>query len=295
VAASAGILRAWPELYGGQSRLRSHVIGVLTQARQDGVGTIVDATTFDLGRDVQLLSDVSTASGLGIIASTGHWLNPSATMVARTSDQLAELFIRELTVGADGTEIRAGAIKVAGEDSITPFEEKALIAAARANLVTGAPILTHTAARHRTGEKQADILEKAGVDPSRVVIGHSDDSAEVDYLVGLAKRGYWIGFDRIPSGALPEYGPQSVEDRLRMIVELIDRGFGGHLVLSHDEPIWAGLLTETDQERHKHAVPDSISYLPRIGLPALRGLGVTADQIHQLVVDNPRRWLTGDR
>jgi phosphotriesterase-related protein len=268
---------------------------VLTQAREDGIGTIVDATTFDLGRDMQLLSDVSTASGVGIVASTGHWLNPSATMVARTTDQLTQLFTRELTEGADGTGIRAGAIKVASEDSITPFAEKALLAAARANLATGAPILTHTAARHRTGEKQAEILEKAGVDPSRVVIGHSDDSAEIDYLVGLAKRGYWIGFDRIPSGALPEYGPQSVADRLRMIVELVDRGFGAQIVLSHDEPIWAGLLTETDQERHKSAVPDSISYLPRIGLPALQDLGITADQIHELVVDNPRRWLTGER
>ena len=52
------------------------------------------------------------------------------------------------------------------------------------------------------------------------------ESPEIEYLVGLVRRGYWISLDRLSSGALPEYGPQTVDDRLRMIVRLIDLGYG---------------------------------------------------------------------
>jgi phosphotriesterase-related protein len=292
-ASSPGILRTWPELYGGRDNLRDLAAGILARAKADGVSTMVDATTFDLGRDVELLAEVSALSGVTILASTGHWLDPSVTLAVRTAEQLGDLFTRELTEGTDGTGIRASVIKVASQETITPFEERVLVGAARASRRTNAPILTHTAALHRIGEKQAAVLETHGVDPSRVAIGHSDDSPAIDYLVGLARRGYWLSMDRISSGALPEYGPQTVDDRLRMIARLFDLGCGDRLLLSHDEPFWAGVLTEGDQQRHRDTIPDVISFIPRIALPALRKLGVTEDAITAMTIVNPRRWLTG--
>jgi phosphotriesterase-related protein len=293
VCASAGIVRGWPALFGGRAALVDRATEALIEAREAGVTTVVDATTFDLGRDMDVLAEVSTRSGVTILASTGHWLMPSPTMLARTVEQLADFFIGELLDGADGTTIRAAVIKVASEEEVLPFEERVLQAAARAHRAAAAPILTHAAARFRIGERQAHIFEAAGVDPSRVVIGHSDDSTDPGYLLGLLRRGFRIGMDRLPNGRLPEYGPQSVDDRIAMIVRLVDEGFADRIVLAHDDPIWAGLLTDADQRRHIESNPDRLAFVCRHIIPELRRRGVGDDAIEQMTVTSPRAWLTG--
>ena len=98
--------------------------------------------------------------------------------------------------------------------------------------------------------------------------------------------------DRLPHGRLPEYGGQSVQDRIEMIAKLIESGFGGQLLLSHDEPIWAGLLTDQDQERHQRSNPDGLTFISKVVIPGLETLGIPAEVISRIVVDNPRRWLT---
>lgn len=84
---------------------------------------------------------------------------------------LADWFTADVETGLDGTDVRAGVIKVASETELTPMEERILEAAARAHAATGVPILTHSLARVRMGEQQAAVLERFGVDPGRVVIG----------------------------------------------------------------------------------------------------------------------------
>ena len=292
-ASSAGILRSWPGLSGGRENLMASAVAALADAQTVGVRTIVDCTTFDLGRDGELLAEVSRASGVAIIACSGVWLDPPVTVRARTAAQLADWFIHDLLEGVDGTSVRAGVIKIATEEAIGPDEAKIIQAAGIAAVQTSAPIITHAAARHRGGEAQAALLESFGVDPHRVAIGHSDDSDDLAYLTGLASRGYWISMDRLPHGRLPEYGGQSVQDRIEMIAKLIESGFGGQLLLSHDEPIWAGLLTDQDQERHQRSNPDGLSFISKVVIPGLETLGIPAEVISRLVVDNPRRWLTG--
>jgi phosphotriesterase-related protein len=293
VACSPGILQSWPELSGGRDQLVATAVAALAEARASGVRTIVDCTTFDLGRDAGLLAEVSRASGVAIIASSGVWLDPSVTVRARTVGQLADWFIHDLLEGMDGTSVRAGVIKIATEEAIGPDDAKILQAAAIAGVETSAPIITHTAPQHRSGEAQAALLESCGVDPRRVAIGHSDDSDDLAYLTGLASRGYWISMDRLPHGRLPEYGGQTVQDRIEMIGKLIESGFGGQVLLSHDEPIWAGLLTDEDQERHLRSNPDRLAFVSKVVIPGLEKLGIPGDVISGLVVDNPRRWLSG--
>ena len=289
---SPGILRSWAGLSGGREHLVTTAVTALGDARSDGVRTIVDCTTFDLGRDAELLAEVARASGVTVIACSGLWLDPSVTVRARTTAQLADWFIHDLTEGMDGTTVRAGVIKVATEEAIGPIDAKILEAAAIASVETSAPIITHTAARHRSGVGQAALLESFGVHPDRVAIGHSDDSDDLGYLTGLASRGYWISMDRLPHGRLPEYGGQTVQDRIDMIARLVESGFANQVLLSHDEPIWAGLLTDDDQDRHLRSNPDGLTFISKVVLTGLETIGVPADVISGIVVDNPRRWLT---
>lgn len=293
ICATAGAVRGAAALTGGWDALVARGVAALTDAREAGVQAIVDATPFDLGRDVELLAEVSARSGVTIIAATGHWLAPSPFMGNRSVSELAALFVADLTVGADGTAIRCGVMKVASEEEITDFDRRVLEAVAIAHRETGAPIITHAAARNRIGEAQAAVFEELGVPPDRVVIGHSDDTFDLGYLTGLAARGYLIGMDRIPCGALPEYGGRTVEDRIGMIAELVGLGYGDRVVVAHDDPIWAGLLTAEDQARHVDANPDGVAFIHRRVLPALRARGVTDAAVTAITHVNPARWLAG--
>jgi len=293
VCGSPGVVRAWPALFGGREALLARAHKVLVRVREDGVRTMVDATTFDLGREVDVLVDASRASGVHIVAASGMWLAPSLAITARTTQQLTDWFTADVETGLDGTDVRAGIIKVASETELTPMEERVLEAAARAHVATGVPILTHSLARVRMGEQQAAVLERFGVDPGRVVIGHTDDATDIGYPLGLLDRGYLVGFDRLPNGRLPEYGTQSVEARMDMLAELAARGYADQVVMSHDDPIWAGLLTDEDQRRHVESNPDVISFIPRTILPGLRERGVSEDAIEGMTIRAPRRWLAG--
>lgn len=291
--ATAGAIRSLTGPIGGVDGLVDRAVSALIAAREAGVQTIVDATPFDLGRDMELLAAVSKHSGVAIIAATGHWLMPSVFMLNRSVSELAAMFVADLGRGADGTHIRCGVMKVASEEEITDFDRRVLEAVAIAHRETGAAIITHAAARNRIGEAQADIFEALGVPPGRVVIGHSDDTHDIGYLTGLASRGFIIGMDRLPCGALPEYGGRTVVDRIDMIVALIDGGLEDQIVIAHDDPIWAGLLTAVDQQRHVDANPDGIAFIHRRVLPVLRERGVAPATIDRITIENPGRWLTG--
>ena len=93
----------------------------LKAAYNEGVRTIVDVTTFDLGRDIGLLEEVSRGSGDHIIACTGNHLAVPRDFAASTPPAIALHFIREIQ---EGSGIKAGIIKVASDrGGITPAQE----------------------------------------------------------------------------------------------------------------------------------------------------------------------------
>jgi phosphotriesterase-related protein len=292
-SASAGIWQSWPELLGGRQQFIEYAAGILQRARTEaGVRTFVDVTPIDLGRDVPIMQEVAERSGVQIIACTGHWLDVSRSMAARSIDELIAWFTREIEAGVDGTEVRAGIIKVANDvEGITEAGEKLLRAAARTHLHTGVPISTHTHAASEIGNRQADIFESEGVDLRRVYIGHSNDSTNITYLTGLMDRGCWLGLDRYPGGRVS--GPKW-EERTAIVKQLLDRGYGGQLMLSHDSPLGMTLgPTDRMREMRTQFNPDSILFIHRKVLPRLRELGVAQETLDGIMIDNPRRFFEG--
>jgi len=59
--ATGGIPQVYPELLGKDYKQR--IVNGLNAAKQAGINTIVDADTFDLGRAVKILAEVSQISG----------------------------------------------------------------------------------------------------------------------------------------------------------------------------------------------------------------------------------------
>ncbi len=288
---SPGFWQAWPGLFGGREAYIEKCVGILKQAKQEGVDTFVDVTTFDLGRDIRLIREVADKSGVNIIACTGHWLDPSRSMNARTVEELTEFFTMEIQQGIEGTDIKAGIIKVANDEpGVTEFGEKVLRAAARAHKATGVPITTHTNAKLRLGERQAAIFEEEGVKPSRVTIGHSDDTDSLGYLTALLKRGYWLDMDRLPFGT---FFPPTFEERVGVMTELVRQGYANQIMLSHDFPLDLGLAPTARRQTFQASNPDNILFITRKFLPALREKGVADEAIRTMTVDNPRRFFDG--
>ena len=145
------------------------------------------------------------------------------------------MFIRDIEEGCESTDIKAGMLKAATDRfGITPVNVFQLKAVARAAAITGAPVTTHTIATDRLGLEQALILEKAGVDLSKVVIGHVGDTNDLDYLEELLSMGVYLGLDRFGLEVLwPE------EDRVRNLLELMDRGWINRLIISQDIPFYS--------------------------------------------------------
>ena len=128
-------------------------------------------------------------AGIKVVVATGlYTFNDLPTYFqVRDVDEMADLFVSDITEGIQGTDVKAAVLKCATDaPGVTPGVEKVLRAVARAHLRTGVPISTHTHAAMRRGLEQQDIFESEGVDLRRVIIGHSGDSEDLDYLTKLA-------------------------------------------------------------------------------------------------------------
>jgi phosphotriesterase-related protein len=197
-------------------------------------------------------------------------------------DEITETFIREIEQGIDDTDIKAGVIKVAARSgALTAAEEKVFKAAARASKATGIPVATHTNSSERGGEAQAAIFEAEGLSPDRVSLGHSNDTDDMDYLAGLARRGYTLGMDHAFWG-LAQGATLSWQRRVECIEKLVDAGFVHRLLLSND---WVFGDVERDKVN-----PDGLLYTIRKTIPYLKQLGVSQRDIRAITVENPKRF-----
>ncbi len=288
---SAGLQQVYPEFIDRDRGIRKGV-EALKEAYEAGVRTIVDVTTFDLGRDVKLLEQVSRESKIHIICSTGIWLDIPRAFWYATPDMIAPLFIKEIEDGIEGTGIKAGVIKVATDvGGITAPGEIVLRAASKAQRATGVPISTHAWALERAGEAQIRVFQEEGVDLNRVYIGHSNDSTDLDYLLNLLELGVWVGLDRLPAGHRP--GTPNWETRTTIVKKLIDAGFGHRIMLSHDWQVTLWVSTIEMLESRRKYNPDGYNFISRKVLPRLRQLGISDDVIYQIMVENPRRFFEG--
>ncbi len=289
---AAGLRHTYPEFID-RDGIREQSIAALQAVYADGVRTIVDVSTFDLGRDIPLMREVSLGSGVQIIPCTGNHLAVPRPFGDVSPDVIAALYIREIEDGIEDTGVKAGIIKVASDrGGITPPQEVVLRAAARTQRATGVPISTHTWSPDRVGEQQVRILEEEGVDLGRVYIGHSNDDTDLDYLLGLLNKGVWLGLDRYPGGLTP--GTPDWEKRTEIAKKLMDAGFTNRIFLSHDYSVPKARHGAEVQEQRRRANPDGYNFIPRYVLPRLRELGASDADIHQITVENPRRFFAGD-
>ena len=288
---AAGVSHTYPGFIDHQQVTDDGAVE-LKGAYDEGVRTIIDVTTFDLGRDIRLLAEVSRRSGVHIVACTGNHLAVPRGFAVAPPDKVAPFFIREIEEGIEDTGIKAGIIKVASDrGGITEAQEVILRAAARACNRTGTRISTHTWSPDRVGDQQVRILEEEGVDLNLVYVGHSNDDTGLDYLLGLLRKGVWLGLDRYPGGRTGD--TPNWEVRTEVLKKLLDAGFAHKIMLSHDHSIPSTNVTEEQAEERRRFNPDGYLFITRKVLPRLKELGGSDADIQAMMVDNPRRFFGG--
>ncbi len=288
IVSPAGVYRDYPELLG--SNLMERVVDGLKKAKEGGIDTIVDATTLDLGRDIELMAEASRRSGVNIIACSGWWLDFPRFFQGVSAEQLEELFIREVEEGISGTNIKAGILKSAADiNGVTSNEETVLRAVARAHLKTGVPIMVHSYSPGQVGRQQLAVLQEEGVDLKRVKMDHSNDTTDVEYLTWLMEQGCYLGLDRYPGMVT------SSLSRTKTMKALIDAGYADRLCPSHDGTVLRVLAANpiiTEEERLRRN-PHGYLYMKEVVFSNLREMGVAGDILNSLCVVGPRNFFEG--
>jgi predicted metal-dependent phosphotriesterase family hydrolase len=254
----------------------------LQRVRQLGCRTVVECTPAYIGRDPLLLKRLATASGLNILSNTGYYGAGNNKFLPEhalreTPDQLAERWIREAKDGIEESGVRPGFIKI-GVDSgtLSALHTKLVRAAAKTHLRTGLTIAAHTG----DGSAALDelrVLEDEGLKADSFIWVHAQNETSADLHAYAAERGAWVEFDGI--------SPTSIEQHVRLVKQMKQRGFLRKTLISHD----AGWYHVGESRGGNFRAFDTMF---TTFLPALRGAGFDDGDIHTLMVENPRDAFT---
>jgi len=266
-----------------------------------GVRTFVDPTVWGGGRYIPRIQRINEqVPELNIIVASGYYhytdvplqfLNRGPGLIFDESpDPLGKEFVRDIADGIADTGVKAAFLKCAVEHpDPTPAVERVLRSVAYAHRETGAPITVHTNAVQQTGTWVLDVLREESADLTKVVVGHSGDSGDLDYLMKLADAGALLGMDRF---GIDLY--RSTPDRVETIVALCERGYAERMVLSHDAMCWIDWFGDDFQNARQQTMPNwHYEHIHDDVLPALRAAGVSDTDIDTMLVANPRRYFTG--
>ncbi|MGD1098534.1 MAG: hypothetical protein ABSB35_41960, partial [Bryobacteraceae bacterium] len=249
------------------------MVDEMKQAKAEGIACIVDGGHADMGRDITFLKTISTKSGLPIVAGGGFYAQPFYPKEISTwsENQIYDALLKQVEtepIGAFG--------EIGSWDWITADERKVFRAVGRAQAATNLPVFTHTGIPGKSAMEQLDLLEDGGAKPEHVVIGHLGNLVDpkVEVQKALCRRGCFIGFDR-------QGGPGDAQ-QVPMVMALLEAGFVNNLMFSAD---LSGL------QQTKHGGGPGYAKTLTVFVPKVKEAGATDEQLHSIMVDNPRRFL----
>jgi phosphotriesterase-related protein len=249
------------------------VIEDLKVTMKNGVVCIVDGGHPDMGVNYDHLRQISSATGLHVVASGGYYLQNTypSEISTMSEDEIAESLVKEAAAGRYGAYGEIG--NMPSESDFAPDERKVFRAVGKAHVKNNLPIFTHN--NYGTGPevprdialRQLDVYESVGVNPQRMAIGHMDSlgGRNPDIINALAKRGAFVGIDRVRGEAKAD------EDRVGLILAFLEAGNLDHLLLSSDTRKGYSRVVRFARQ--------------------LKAAGVSDAMLRTIQVDNPRRFL----
>ena len=263
--------------------------------REAGGNTMVDASLPGIGRDPVALRRIAEKTGLNIVMGTGFYVgdtHPKA-LDAMSEREIADLMVRELTEGVDGTDVKAGYIGEIGISEIFDDKERRVLrAAAMAQRDTGVAINVHINPWTTNGIEAADILLRAGVPAGRICISHIDVENREDYVLTLLEKGVFVEFDNFGKEYYIKREVRNAgygcfvrdTERVSFLKKLIDKGYLRQILLSCDVCL-KHLLHTYGGWGYDHVLTNIV--------PMMEDEGISAAEIEVLLKENPADWLLG--
>ena len=259
------------------------VIQELKELYKKGVRNFVEATSRGIGRNVAYAQKVATETGINIVQATGWYQSAflPIEIYQLSVTQLAEMMIKDITVGIKNTDIKAGVIGeiATTKNRWTEQEEKVFNAAVIASKETHTPIMTHTSIG-TLGREQVEFFQKKHANLSKVIIGHVDLTGNPNYVLEMLKTGINVEIDTIGKNNY-----MSDAKRVEIIKAAQDAGFTDQIVMSMD-------ITRKSHLKANGGI--GYAYLLDSFIPELKAGGVTEGFINKMLVENPQRIFGGD-
>lgn len=253
----------------------------LKAAEVAGVTAMVECSTIGVGRNIEVLQHLAENTKIHIVAPTGIYreaYTPEKYMNS-TIEELAELWIKEITQSIDTSNSKAGFIKIAvSDEGPTNLEERNIRAAAQASLITGAAIASHTIGGQSALE-ELRILNDEGLNLDKFIWVHADSEPDLDFHREVLELGAYVEFDFIGQ---PNTDPV---EHVNNILRLLEINNGHQILLSHD----AGWYQPGQPKGHPEGGIRGYSYISEEFIPLLRINGLDDKTVKLLTEDNPKR------
>lgn len=266
--------------------------------------TLVEMTSHGLRgpSHAERLRMIAEKTGVRIVMATGFPRKPwhPHQLTQKTPRQLEEWLVADIIDGAGPKRIKAGVIGEIGIsgagpaiDDIDPDEFKVLKAAAAAQRRTGAALYLHFDNDWRSptvnGALRLAVLQylrtEEGIDLNRVIVCHGSPlEADLPLHRRIIEMGGYVGFDSwgidVGCPAIPESDYAAYGAAVRELIA--DEACLERVLLSQDVCV-PRHLTAHGGCGYAHLVRDVI--------PRFLSYGISAQQIHRMMVGNPQRVL----
>jgi phosphotriesterase-related protein len=261
----------------------SEAIEEVGLCRAAGVQTMVDCMPTGSGRSAVKLAAISKATGMNIIATAGlhtdRYYLPTDELETMDAEDLAQVFIKDIQVGMEGTEFKAGQLKVVTSGSVIKDREKRLFeAVAIAHQVTGAPIISHC--EHGTGAlEQINLFNKLNIPLHKVTLSHTDKENDVGYHKEILSSGINVEYDQSLRQSDLDVPPSA-----SLMKAMIEEGFIDQIMLGTDgarRSLWSSL-----------GGSPGLAWLYSGWSKKLMEFGLNQAQLDTVFIHNPARALT---
>jgi 5-phospho-D-xylono-1,4-lactonase len=249
----------------------------LIDYRLAGGSAIVDCQPGGCGRNGNRLRELSSGSGVMLMASTGYHLRkyypPDYWLFQASEKEAARYFYDELTIGLSetrqkGQPVLAGLIKIACEDSLEKSPLQLMQAAVEASLKSGCAILVHTE-KGASAERIALALQDFGLPPGKLVLCHMDKRPDFALHQTLAQEGILLEYDTF---FRPQYNPE--EGVWPLLESMLRDGLEGQIALAAD-------MAEKNMWRRLGGGPGLTGLSDQV-LPKLKKVGFSTEAIAKL-------------
>lgn len=243
------------------------------------VATFVDCTPEFLGRDPQLLAELSRKTGINILTNTGWYAADHQRHIPKeindmSAEEIAAIWIGEAKNGIGNTGIKPGFIKIGINDSqLTETDKKLVAAACLTHLETGLTIMSHTG-RASAALAQLQILKQYGVDPSAFIWAHAMVESSKENILAISQMGCWVAFDGVREEMVAIIRFNELLKYMKSTHQL------NRVLLSHDAGWYQPGKPQGGEIRPYTALFNLL-------IPYIMSEGFTKEEVDQVILKNP--------